>query len=290
MNPEFLDRRVMPNSSFAITHLRDSHFIKRFHYHEQIEVVAIVKSTGTRFVGDNISFFEPGEIVVIGKNLPHMWQNSDQYFDTDNQDQAEAVTIHLGLNFSENNFLDIPENSEISNLINNSIRGILFKNSPKIFQKISELNNEKGYNRLLKILEILNDLGLSKSYEPLASDGFMERISNTKESRIYQVHKFIMNNFKKEVTLDQVAEVANMNASAFSRYFKKVQGRTLIQYINDIKIGYACKLLMNDNMNVIEVCYESGFNNVSNFNKQFRKIHGKSPREYRSKMIEVNEN
>lgn len=284
MNPEYLDRRVTANRSVSVTHLRDKHFIKLFHYHEQVEIVAIVKSTGTRFVGDSIAEFEPGEIVVIGKDLPHMWQNAPVYFKEDSGDAAEAVTIHLGLSFLENDLRNLPETSAIKNLIGKSIRGMLFKNNKTTFDKFLSLEEETGFQRFLRVLDILNDLGTNKDYEFIASDGFMERISSTNESRIYKVHQFIMNNFKKDISLAQVAEVANMNASAFSRYFKKNQGKPLVQYINDIKIGYACKLLMNENMSIIEVCYESGFQNVSNFNKQFRKNHNMSPREYRAKL------
>ncbi|UXX79841.1 AraC family transcriptional regulator [Reichenbachiella carrageenanivorans] len=284
MNPEYLNRSVTSNHSVSITHLRDKHFIKRFHYHEQIEIVAIVKSTGTRFVGDNIAEFKTGEIVVIGKDLPHMWQNSNAYFEAGNDKIAEAVTIHLGLNFLENNLTDLPENNGIKSLINKSVRGLLFKNDARTFYKILTLNEEKGYAKFLKVLEILNDLGTQTNYEYIASDGFMERISDSQETRSYQVHQFIMNNFKKEISLNQVAEVAHMNPSAFSRYFKKTQGKTLVQYINDIKIGFACKLLMNENKSILEVCYESGFKNASNFNKQFRKKHHLSPKEYRAKL------
>lgn len=284
MNPEYLDRRVTANSSISVTHLRDKHFIKLFHYHAQIEIVAIVQSTGTRFVGDSIAEFEPGEIVVIGKDLPHMWQNSNVYFQAENDNTAEAVTIHLGLSFLENDLTKLPENSGIKDLLYKSIRGVLFKNQTATFNKLLTLDKEVGFQKFLKILDILNDLGTCNDIELLASDGFMERISVSHESRIYQVHQFIMNNFKKDINLTQVADVANMNASAFSRYFKKNQGKTLVHYINDIKIGYACKLLLNDRMSVIEVCYESGFKNVSNFNKQFRKKYGMSPREYRAKM------
>lgn len=284
MNPEYLNRRVTPNSSVSITHLRDDHFVKLFHYHEQIEIVAIIKSTGTRFVGDSISEFEPGEIVVIGENLPHMWQNSPSYFEADGHQTAEAITIHLGVDFMANGVINLPENSSIKSLIDNSIRGVLFKKNPVIFEKFLALNQQKGYERFLRILEILNDLGVNKNYESMASDGFMERIANAQKSRIYQVHKYIMNNFKNDVSLTQLADIANMNASAFSRYFKKVQGTTLVNYINNIKIGYACKLLLNENLSIIEVCYQSGFKNVSNFNKQFRKKYSMSPREYRAKL------
>ena len=258
--------------------------MKIFHYHQQVEIVAIVRSTGTRFIGDSISEFKPGEIVVIGEDLPHMWQNDSSYFEDTNDRSAEAITIHLGKNFVNNGLLDIPENSSIKNLVKRSKRGILFKDHPDIFSKLLMLPQSTGYTRFLKVLEIINNLSCSKRFEPISSDGFMERISNEKESRIYPVHNYIMKNFKEDVSLGKVSEVAHMNPSAFSRYFKKIQGVTLIQYINNIRIGYACKLLMKKEESIIEICYASGFNNVSNFNRHFRKKYQMAPREYRLKL------
>lgn len=285
MNPEFLDRSVTPNSSFSVTHINDKHLMKIFHYHEQVEIVAILRSTGTRFVGDNIANFEPGEIVVIGKNLPHMWQNDDSYFQNKNSKTAETIAIHLSADFVDQGLLDVPENIGIKTLIERSKRGVLFKNLPEIFSKISSLPSVKGYQRFLGVLEIMNELGNSEKVEALASDGFTERIFNEKESRIYPVHKFIINNFKNEISLAMVSEIANMNPSAFSRYFKKIQGITFIQYVNNIRVGYACKLLIREEMNIIEICLESGFNNLSNFNRHFRKMYKMSPKEYRLKFV-----
>lgn len=284
MNPEFLDRSVQPDSSFSITHANEKHLMKLFHYHQQVEIVAIVRSTGTRFIGDAISDFKPGEIVVIGENLPHMWQNDRSYFEDTNDKRAEAITIHLGNNFVKKGLLDIPEHVSIKRLIKRSKRGILFKNHADIFSKLLKLPQSTGYAQFLGVLDIINGLSNSKIFEPISSDGFMERISNEKESRIYPVHNYIMKNFKEDISLGKVAEVANMNPSAFSRYFKKNQGITLVQYINNIRVGYACKLLMKKEMSVIEICYASGFSNVSNFNRHFRKKYQMAPREYRLKI------
>lgn len=282
MNPEFLDRSIIHNRSFSVTHVRDRHLLKLFHFHEQPEIVAIIKSTGTRYVGDNISRFEPGEIAIIGSNLPHMWQNDDSYFESETNN-AEAVAIHLSKEFLNSSFLEFPENDGIRNLISLSKRGFLVKNSPSIFSKILMLSESKDYQAFLNLLSILNDLGHCEKGELLSSEGFSEEITSETESRMYGVHTFIMNNFTGDITLLQAAETAQMNISAFSRYFKKKQGITFVQYVNKVRLGFACKLLMEEQVSIIQVCYSSGFNNVSNFNRQFKAKYGMSPRVYRMK-------
>ena len=281
MNPEFLDRSITHNKSFSVNHAKDRHFLKVFHFHEQVEIVATVKSTGTRYVGDNISRFEPGEIVIIGSNLPHMWQNDDSYFESDTND-AEAVAIHLGTQFLNSGFLQLPENEGIKKLLKQSERGFLVKGNSEIFSRVVQLSESSGYKTFLNLLCVLNDLGQSDG-KVLSGEGFSESITQEEQNRMYRVHTLIMNNFTKGITLQKAAEVAQMNASSFSRYFKKKQGIAFVQYVNKVRLGYACKLLMEEQLSILQVCYSSGFNNLSNFNRQFKAMYEMTPRAYRSK-------
>lgn len=284
MNPEFLDRSVEHNRSVSVTRYFNRELVKIWHYHEQIELVGIINSSGTRFVGDNIQKYGPDEVILIGKNLPHMWQDD---FSNDqsalNASDSEVVAIHLGNILVENGILELPEYRKIHRLIELSKRGLVFRNASKILHKISLLHEKDTFSQFMAVMEIMNDLAHNDGYELLTSKGFVEKINEPKEGRLQQVHDYVMNNFRHHIDLVEAADVAHMNPSSFSRYFKQVHGRTFSQYVNEIRVGYACKLLMEDNGSVAEACFESGYNNISNFNKQFKKIHGNSPKEYRRK-------
>ncbi len=282
MNPEFLDRSVAHNQSVSVTAYYNKELVKIWHYHEQIEIVGIVNSTGTRFVGDNIEKYQPGEIIVIGQNLPHMWQDDFPLIESSPPSRpAEVIAIHLGNVFSRSDILSLPEYSHVRSLIEKSKQGLAFQNVNETLAKIARLPQLDQFHQLMGILEIMNELGQNKDFKTLTNKGYVEIINQPKEGRLQQVHDYIMNNFRHQVSLPAAAEIANMNASSFSRYFKQVYGTTFSQYVNKIRVGYACKLLLEDDMSIASTCFDSGFNNISNFNKQFKKIHNVSPKEYK---------
>jgi len=281
MHPEFLDRSVDHNRSVSVTRYFNKELIKIWHYHEQIEIVGIISNSGTRFVGDNIEKYESGDIVIIGENLPHMWQNDTTTSETELN--SEVVAIHLGNVFTHTALLELPEYANAKKLIQLSKQGIVFHNATDSLTKIGKLHTMDSFNQLMTVMDIMHDLGNNPDYELLTSKGFVEKVNDQNEGRLQHVHDYVMNNFKHQISLVQASDVANMNSSSFSRYFKQKYGKNFSQYVNEIRIGYACKLLLKDQYSITEVCFESGFNNISNFNKQFKTIHSISPKEYKRK-------
>jgi AraC-like DNA-binding protein len=293
MKLHLLDRSHQRNSSFTVKMNRHPHFLKIWHYHPELELVAVVKSTGTRFIGDGIAKFQEGEVVLIGENLPHMWVNEDSYFDPSSHLSAEAVAIHFKKDLFGPHFLDAPEMRVISQLFCRAERGIKFTNiSVKLFEKISGLVNLEGFGRTIQFLEILHALAQEDRYELLSSNGFINAFNKTENKKLDKIYEYVFKNFSNPIGSKEVAQIANMNTSAFSRFFKRMHRKTFTQYLNEIRIGYACKLLLERKFNISEICYESGFNNISNFNRQFRKIKEMSPKEYaqRHAKIEVEGN
>ena len=263
MNPKFLNRSVDHNKSISVTRYQNKPLVNIWHYHEQVELVCIIKGYGTRFIGDNIKKYEPGDIVMIGENLPHMWQeeltDEKQIFDSD------VVAVHLGTSFISSGVMNLPEYSSIKKLIEYSIQGIYFPDVQSVMKKFATLDQLSGFQQFTLVTEILNDLSSRKNFQKLTSEGFVEKLNNQKKGRLQLVHDYVMNNFRREIGLNSAANVANMNASSFSRYFKQTYGKTFTEYVNEIRVGYACNLVLEDDMGITQTCYQSGFNNISNF-------------------------
>jgi len=271
------------NSTSAISIIKNSHanFLKIWHYHPELELVTILKSKGTCFIGDSIQKFQPKDVVLIGKNLPHMWLNDPEYFQENSSLKAEAISVHFKEDFLGNTFLQLPEMEPIVALFKKAEQGIQFRNVPKnLRQLIISLNKESDFNKTYLFISVLHQLALHKDIKLLASSGYVatQKLEEPKLSN--QVIAYIFKNFNKDINLNTVADIVNMNPSAFSRSFKRVHRKTFSKYINEIRVGYACKLLIENELNVAAIAYESGFNNLSNFNRQFKEIKKMSPSAY----------
>ncbi|WP_298474144.1 AraC family transcriptional regulator [uncultured Maribacter sp.] len=281
MKLHLISRDNLENNSFMITKHSDPSFLKVWHYHPELELVLTLKSTGTRFVGDSIKKFDEGDLVLIGKNLPHMWVNDDRYFEPNSKLIAEDIVIHFKEDFLGKDFFETKEMKPILQLLTKAKYGLKFISIPlEIPKKITQISNRNGFDRTIELLTILNKLAQHKNYEILSSEGYIKTFNKTKNVTLDNTYEYIFENFNKPISLEDVANVANMNSSAFSRYFKRVNRKTFSRYLNEVRIGYACNQLIEQKGNIASICYDSGFNNISNFNRQFKKITLKSPSEY----------
>lgn len=281
MKLHFLDRSNLNNSSFSTKVNEYPNFLKVWHYHPEIELVVVLKSQGTCFIGDGVEQFEENEIVLIGKNLPHMWLNDDAYFQENANLVAKAIAIHFDRKCLGATFFETPEMIHLSELFDRAKFGVKFlKVDKKLIKDIQEMTESVGFDKTMAFLNILNKLAKHKTYKLLASQGYVNSLRNVENKTLDTIHAYIFNNFNKSITLEDVAKVANMNTSAFSRFFKRVNRKTFSRYLAEIRIGYACKLLLENKYNISGVCYESGFQNISNFNRQFKLIMNKTPSSY----------
>ncbi|MFD2567062.1 AraC family transcriptional regulator [Pseudotenacibaculum haliotis] len=293
MKLHLLDRSTSKDISFSVKTNRYPYFLKIWHYHPELELVLMIRSTGTRFVGDSIEKFEKGEIILIGKNLPHMWLNDEVYFQKNSQRIAESIAIHFREDFLGKEFFGAPEIKEVSQLFERAKQGIKFLNpNKKIIDEIKKLVRLEGFDKMMLFISILYKLATHSNYKLLSNKGYVNALDTSNNKELDKVYEYIFKNFNREITLNDVAEIANMNPSAFSRFFKRVNRKTFSKYLNEIRIGYACKLLMERKYSVTHVCYESGFNNISNFNRQFKAIMQMAPTEYlnkHNKIAEINQ-
>ena len=280
MKLHLLNRTSSQDSSFTVTHNNFPYFLKVWHYHPELELVLILKSTGTLFVGDAIVDFKEYDLVLIGENLPHMWLNNEVYFDENSNLKSEAIAIHFDKLFLGEDFFNIPEMKKINQMIYQSSQGIKFFDIGKdLINDIAGLKQLDAFTRITKFIKILHKLSKTKS-ERLVSSGFIKNFNKTENKTLDKAYEFIFNNFNEPITSKDVANVVQMNSSAFSRFFKRMHRKTFTGFLNELRIGYACKLLIEEKQNITSICYDCGYNNISNFNRQFRKIKGRSPSEY----------
>ena len=248
----------------------------------------IERSRGTRFIGNHVSHFEDGDLALIGSNIPHLYRNSEEYFKKNSKLRANSIFIHFTQNFLGNHFFDIPEMKLVNRLLERSSLALEIHGKTKkyILNKLVAMDNEKPPLRLLSLLEMLITLSQSNELKPLLSVGFTAGNSGDSE-RINKVFEFILNNYKEQIYVNDIASKLNMSVPAFSRYFKHHTRKTFSDYVTEIRIGHACKLLMEDNHTISEISYQSGFDNLSNFYRHFRKTVGIIPKDYRNRFLKI---
>ncbi len=283
MKAQFLKITPPPDSSFNLFAQNAPYFAAPWHYHPEYEIVLVLESTGKRFVGSNISIFKPGDLCMIGAYLPHYYRNEEKYYAKDDSLRARSMVIHFLEDFMGSKFLELPECSSIKNLLEKSKRGLNFgrKTLNKVAPKIEGLQHLMGINRLMELIQILTILSESEDVQEL-SNSTMSLQNEVDSARINGVLSYIIQNYQEEINLGDMARLANMSESAFSRYFKKRTRRTFSQFITEIRIEHACKLLVQDKMSISAISVESGFNNLSNFNRQFKMVKQTTPLAYRS--------
>jgi AraC-like DNA-binding protein len=276
-----LNRSSIMNESLTVSYNQHSHFLRVWHFHPEFELVIILKSSGTRFIGDSIQKFEEGEVVLIGDNLPHMWLNDEEYFKENPVLKAEAIAVHFNRDFLGTDFFEIPEMQSISNLLDRARLGIRFYD-PKVglLDEIKSLVDLGPAARIYKTIEILDALTKHERYKLLSSNSFLRSFNKTENKRLAKIYEYVFENFNSHISSGDVAQIAGMNKSAFSRFFKESHRKTFTTYLNEIRVGYASKLLLENKESITEIAYLSGFNNISNFNRQFKKIHNMSPSSY----------
>jgi AraC-like DNA-binding protein len=281
MKLHLLDRSSLSNSSFTAKVNEYPYFLKLWHYHPELELVVVLSSEGTSFIGDSIDKFKVGDVVLIGKNLPHMWLNDESYFDKDFSKSAKAIAIHFKDDFLGATFFTTPEMIHLLELFDRAKFGLKFLEIDEaLINEIHRMLELKGFEKTIAFLAILHKLAKHKQTKRLSSMGYVNSFQSSYSDAQNRVQAYIFNNFNKDITLEEAANIAHMNTSAFSRSFKRINRKTFSKYVVEIRIGYACKLLIENKLNITAICYESGFKNVSNFNRQFKRIMNCTPSEY----------
>lgn len=279
-----LQKSPIPDThAFVAKSLIAPNFDPNWHFHTEYQLFVVLKGTGTKFIGDSVKHFKEGDIVFTGPNLPHLWR-SDNEEDHEEEDRyTHGIVIYFHEDFLGQALLQKEELIKIRHLFLKSTRGMELygKTAGQTQAMMVALLEMEGFERVLQLLKILNILASSSEYHLLSSPGYTNSLKQADTERMNQVHTYVMKNFRKDISLDKVAAIANMTPSSFSRYFKLHANKTFSTFLSEIRIGYACKLLIEDKINVSQACYESGYQTLSNFNKQFKAITHRTPIAYK---------
>lgn len=266
-------------SSFLVRRYNNAceNTLANWHFHPEIELIYVQGGSGKRHIGQHMSYFNNGDLVLMGSYLPHYG-----FTDRLTGNKSETV-IQFKEQFLGDGFFEVPEMSAIKQLLDLSKKGIAFDTDTKkrVGKQIEALTWKDQFGRLLGLLEILKILSESRNYEILNAQGVAIAVNAKDNDRMNEIYAYVRNHFKSHISLDEISEVAHMTVPAFCRYFKKIARKTFTQFVNEYRIVHASKLLAETSMTITEVSFESGFNNFSHFNKLFKQFTSKSPSHYR---------
>lgn len=284
MNPLLLDIEPLIKGSVFVKEIKKPTLNDQLHFHNVHEIALILKGSGKRIVGDNIEYFTDNDLVFIGRLLPHASYIGKDYLLT-NQD-FHALVIYFHPDWFNESLLNSSDFMKLKKLIKEIERGIkIFGNTKtRTLKAILKLKNTTGLERIIRLLDILDFISKSDEYECLASEGYLNTYGQNDVERLGEVYKHIMKNFTNIIKLGEVSSIANMTSTSFCKYFKFKTGKTFSSFVNEVRIGQACKLILNESLNISEICYSCGFNNLTNFNRNFKHFTKMTPTEYKKNL------
>lgn len=283
-NRNALMERIAPSfgNSFSINNFerKEEQQSSIWHFHEEIELVFIKHGNGKRHVGNNISHYYNGDLILIGPNLPHQG-----YYDRFSGQSAEIV-IYFKYHFLGDDFMDAIEFASIKKLLELSRFGLSFTGNTKteIGERLESMFYMSHFEKMIELLKILHIMSSARDFETLNSNSLQAEYSQEGVTRLDNVYAYVREKFQDAIALSDISEKVNMTVPSFCRFFKKHTGKTFIEFLNEYRITHACKLLTDSEFTITDICFECGFNNFSHFNKYFKRITGKSPSQYRKDM------
>jgi AraC-like DNA-binding protein len=273
--------------SFHCEVVRGDSYHAAWHFHPEYQLTLVIRSNGHRLVGDHIAPLHAGDLVLVGANLPHVWQQ-DESRSANSGDAVHAVIVRFLETFAGRDFLEIPEMEPVLRLLRRSGRGLQVTGRTReiVTEKMRGLPDLGGLERIGGLLSILDTLARSKELKPIASPGFLPILDSSDQDRMRRVCNYINSHLTGSIDRARVAHEAHLSEGAFSRFFKLRTGKTLPQFVNELRIGRACRLLADGEAKITDVALECGFSSLANFNRRFLEITGFSPRNYRRQFRE----
>lgn len=285
LSPSFEAIKPSISSSFRFLKFLNNANIKShvWHYHPEIELIFVGGGSGKRQIGSSISYYTDGDLILIGSNLPHCGLTDET---TNNEYE---VVIQFLPEFLGENFWDHTEMSRIKTLLTTAQAGIVFgeKTKKKVQQTIEHMAEASPLLKLTKLLEVLDTLATTDDFELLNGGKYHFHTQVEDNDRINLIFNFVKDHFREQISVDEVATLTNLTVPSFCRYFKKVTNKTFTHFVNEYRITHSLKLLAEQPLSITDICYESGFNNFSYFNRTFKSFTGKSPMEYRKEFRNI---
>lgn len=266
------------NSALYIKELKKKNFDAPRHFHPEYEIMLVMASAGKRFVGDNLSDYQPRDLVLLGPDLPHYWFREE----SQSNEQVHALVIQFAPDFPGAEFLSKLEMREISKMLVKARKGLHFDVDAyeKIIGNALKLLDYQGFERIIRFFSILDTLSRFEA-TTLVSEGYQTDLDNKDSEKINKVYKYILENYTGEINFSEAAQMVHMNKTSFCHYFKKRTRKKFSDFVNEVRIGRAARLLLETSKNVTEIGYECGYKNMANFNRRFKEIKGMTPSGYR---------
>ena len=263
-------------ASFVARTYETPNFEVPWHQHEELELILLNSSSGITLVGNHIGEYEEGDVYFFGKNLPHGFRKQEEEM------IGNAMVVQFREEIFGEMFLDLPELAFIKKAIRKSRQGMKLQQDlkQKIAESLVRMESQRGFQRIRTLLDCLHLISRSNQYYML-TDLYFQPFSQKDQDKIGIVFEYSMQHFREGITIEQMAALINLSVSSFCKYFKKTTKKTYIEFLNEIKIGHACKLLKESDKTISEICYDSGYRTWANFSKHFKKISGMPPSEYR---------
>lgn len=288
MKPHFHKVPITLQSSFSIRHDIKPDFGNIWHYHPELELHYVIKGEGVRFIGDNISNFEPDEMILLGENLPHTWRCKDEYFQNNPDLTTEAMVIHFLPDCLGKSILNLPEAYLIPKLFEKAKAGMVIhgRAKDKLVDLMRTAVDATNLDRIIILLSILKTLAETDEFTTVVTSKNTFYQSNESETlRINKICNYTLSNYKKEITLEEVASLSNLSVTSFCRYFKLMTKKTFYDFLIEIRVSHACRFLIENKLPTEMICFDCGFNNVSNFYRHFKKVTGMTPLDYKRKYL-----
>jgi AraC-like DNA-binding protein len=267
------------NVTLYVQHYKGESFYEKLHQHKEIQISVVLKGEGTYIIGDCVGDFKSNDVFVLGENLPHVFKRDEAF-----ENETEIVSLFFSKNSYGDVFFDLPEFEHFQHFFNNAVLGYkVLSKKRQLSVLLANIGTQGKYQQFISFLNILHLISKADKQE-LSSLINLKKYAGDEGKRMSDIFQYTMNNYHREISLDQVSNIANMTPNAFCRYFKQRTNKTFVNFLIDIRIGNACKLLTkNNDLNITEISYKSGFNNLANFNRKFKAIKGVTPSDYRKK-------
>ena len=287
MKPLFHKVPTQIQTSFSARHDIQANFGSLWHYHPELELHHVIRGKGVRLIGDNIGNFSAGEVILLGSNLPHMWQCNEEYYQNHATRKVEAIVIQFLPDCMGRDFMNLPEMYLLPKLFENARKGMKFtgRSRARIVELMHKATQATEIERLIVLLSMLKTMAETDEYQSIASAHAFYKSNEMDAIRINKVCTYTLSNYKKEINLEEIAAIANLSVTSFCRYFKLMTKKTFYDFLIEIRISHACRLLVEDLLPTEVICFECGFNNVSNFYRHFKKVTDMTPLEYKKKYL-----
>ena len=271
------------DGSFFFRQFNLPYFDAPYHFHPEFELTLILKSEGKRFVGNQVTDFGEGDLVLLGPNVPQCWKSNH----IGDENAARSIVVQFKEDFLGKGFFKNTETQHLKSLLDKAKSGVLIlgKTRDRVAREMIFLQTVPPFQKLLGLLDLLNTIANSEDLEVIDTQPDKYDLSAVDLERISRVYAYVIEYYTQDIHLEKVARLTNMTETAFCRYFKKITKKTFLDLVTEFRIKHACNLLHSTNKHVAEVCFESGFGNISHFNKQFKVVTGYSPLNYRRMLL-----